>query len=372
MALAALPATELPKIASLDALRGFAISGVMLVHTGQHIANLPEHVGGVCNWGQFGVQLFFIASAYTLAMSLDRRGSDRKAFFIRRFFRIAPMFWLAIALYGIALVNVIPVADGNRGSSWIDLIRTACFANGWTKSSINSVVPGSWSIAAEWSFYLLFPFVFPFLNTVRRAWWGCVIGVAFAILAQGAAWLFIHQVDEPAFAISPNPYNFFFRWWFPAQAMTFMTGVYLYRIGDQWRAHLPSIASLAVTIAVLLAIGHELVGLQHKVFLFTLLFIPFVLWVINSPNKYLTHPLWRALGTVSFSAYLLHFMVLDIIVMWTPITAWPWPVALPSLLVVTVATTYALSWLTYHAIELPGIALGRNLIRRMNSKCPAP
>lgn len=362
----AIASPELPKIGALDALRGFAISGVMLVHTGKQLHNLPEHVGGVCNWGQFGVQLFFISSAFTLAMSVDRRGSAWKAFFIRRFFRIAPMFWLAVALYGIALVGLLPVADDNRDSSWIDLVRTAFFANGWTKSSINSVVPGSWSIAAEWSFYLVFPLVFPFLNSVKRAWWGCVIAVVFAILAQGAAWLFLHHVDEPAFAIDPNPYNFFFRLWFPAQALPFMTGIYLYRIGQNWRAHLPSIVSLMVAIAVLVGIGHEVVGLQHKVFLFTLLFIPFVLWVINSQNKFLAHPIWRSLGKVSFSAYLLHFMILDLLVMWSPITGWPWPVALPSLFVATALATYSISWVTYHAIELPGISLGRSLIRRLN------
>ncbi|MFL5251772.1 MAG: acyltransferase family protein, partial [Rhodopila sp.] len=54
--------------------------------------------------GWYGVQLFFMASAITLMMSWhgerNRRGrADVRAFFIRRFFRIAPAYYAGALLY---------------------------------------------------------------------------------------------------------------------------------------------------------------------------------------------------------------------------------------------------------------------------------
>ncbi|WP_194967239.1 acyltransferase family protein [Escherichia coli] len=58
----------------IDVLRALAILGVIAVHASQNIPNLNSVLGGVFNYGQLGVQLFFIASAVTLCMSMESRG----------------------------------------------------------------------------------------------------------------------------------------------------------------------------------------------------------------------------------------------------------------------------------------------------------
>src|SRR5580704_7608080 len=79
----------------LDALRGYAILGVMIVHTGGTFHELIRATA----WGARGVQLFFVVSAITLAGSWQDRREKVWAFYVRRLFRIAPMFWLAIVFY---------------------------------------------------------------------------------------------------------------------------------------------------------------------------------------------------------------------------------------------------------------------------------
>lgn len=85
----------------IDALRGIAIALVVLVHASQSVKPLSDVLMRVMTEGARGVQLFYIASAITLCMSWSaRREGDLRPvrdFYLRRIFRIAPMFYLGMA-----------------------------------------------------------------------------------------------------------------------------------------------------------------------------------------------------------------------------------------------------------------------------------
>jgi peptidoglycan/LPS O-acetylase OafA/YrhL len=49
-------------------------------------------------YGARGVQLFYMVSAFTL-LSVSRQPFNARSFFIRRFFRIAPAFYIAMIAY---------------------------------------------------------------------------------------------------------------------------------------------------------------------------------------------------------------------------------------------------------------------------------
>jgi peptidoglycan/LPS O-acetylase OafA/YrhL len=85
------------RYAYIDALRGYAILMVIGVHSGFYFSNLPPSTTAIVSMGARGVQLFFVASAMTLFMSWKVRDDGAKAFYIRRLFRIAPMFYLSMA-----------------------------------------------------------------------------------------------------------------------------------------------------------------------------------------------------------------------------------------------------------------------------------
>lgn len=84
----------------IDIVRGVAILGVIAVHSHQGIKNLSTPISWIFNYGQLGVQLFFIASALTLCLSTrERDETSPYYFYIRRYFRIAPLYYFAIFLY---------------------------------------------------------------------------------------------------------------------------------------------------------------------------------------------------------------------------------------------------------------------------------
>lgn len=61
----------------IDALRGYAILGVIIVHVSQKV-ELGAFFKLILTQGQMGVQLFFIMSAYTMFFTLDYRKGKEK------------------------------------------------------------------------------------------------------------------------------------------------------------------------------------------------------------------------------------------------------------------------------------------------------
>lgn len=162
------------KFRFIDALRGLAICAVILVHSALGVHRLSPWARGMFRSGEYGVQLFFVVSAFTLFLSLDRRKPGERHpnlnFFIRRFFRIAPLFWAAAVFY---LWYRIPGMEGWLGSEKHitrgNIASAFTFTNGWNPRWLNSIVPGGWSVATEMGFYLLVPFLFLRLKSLRAA-----------------------------------------------------------------------------------------------------------------------------------------------------------------------------------------------------------
>ena len=142
----------------IDAVRGWAIALVITSHVGVMFAELPYPIKKLTNFGVYGVQMFFLASAVTLLMSWHRRKEEGaaavKIFFIRRFLRIAPMYYLGSILYYY-------IEPPETGFDAVQMLRSFVFINVWHPEWVPTtpgwtVVPGGWSIGVEFTFYFLF------------------------------------------------------------------------------------------------------------------------------------------------------------------------------------------------------------------------
>lgn len=152
-------ATSLSRSHTLDFLRGLAILGVIANHVSQSFPSNIQAIDSAFLCGWTGVDVFYFVSAMTMClMWIQRAGetSPTRKFYIRRALRIAPLFWLAIPFY-LAVYGTGPSYNAPNGIGPLQVILTATFLHGFWPDSVNSVVPGDWSIAAEATFYLVFP-----------------------------------------------------------------------------------------------------------------------------------------------------------------------------------------------------------------------
>jgi peptidoglycan/LPS O-acetylase OafA/YrhL len=369
------PAPETEHLAFIDALRGWAFLSVLLVHV-QTIVTLPRRVGQLAGPANYGVQFFFVISALTLFMSYEARSSlDRRplaAFFIRRLFRIAPLFWLAIPTY-LAFLGTGPRESAPNGVHAGQILATFFFVHGWYPTSINSVVPGGWSIAVEMTFYLIVPLCFTVLKTLRAS-------VVASLLTFGCS--IAISVSAKRLLTGSFPENLLGRftyYWFPRQIAVFFLGFVLFFLIRRFRGSSDvqmrsrrRLFQVIPEISLLIIFAMSLVSdrLPVAYFWFSAAFALLAFGLSFRPVWLLVNPLTRYVGKVSFSAYITHFMIIESVGRWT-LTALGTPAGGGAHGIVTFAIVYVVcgiatvlaSSLTYTMIEVPGQDMGKSLIR---------
>jgi peptidoglycan/LPS O-acetylase OafA/YrhL len=92
------------KLYGLDHLRAIAISFVFLFHYFILSGGQPGWLPSLAKFGWTGVDLFFVLSGFLISSQLFgqiKQGEiiSFKIFFLKRFFRILPAFWLTVGLY---------------------------------------------------------------------------------------------------------------------------------------------------------------------------------------------------------------------------------------------------------------------------------
>ncbi|MES2293530.1 MAG: acyltransferase [Pseudomonadota bacterium] len=373
-----------PKFAYVDCLRGYAVLMVIINHVTYAIPQLPYRAHQLGAFGWHGVQLFFLASCITLLMSSsyerDRTGRMSAGnFFVRRFLRIAPMYYLAALLYWVMFPN----AQANL----IKLLASLSFVNAWhpvttTTTGDWQVVPGGWSIGVEFTFYFLFPLFISFVTTFRRAALALFLAVIVGALVDSYA---MAPLTAKYGAVAAD--NFLYYWFFN-QASVFALGAVAFftiraiesrpdlRLTRMLREKGGAVLVLSLLLLLLIAVaplpfGHQLMWkFAFPQFLAASSgFFLFILAMSQSSNRFLINRVIAGIGKVSFSAYLLHFAVIKLVITdhaelfhihdtgWSAIVAF-----ICSILVVTVVTCL-MSAVTYALIEKPMMRLAKKLTR---------
>jgi peptidoglycan/LPS O-acetylase OafA/YrhL len=346
------------RYAYIDALRGYAILLVIAVHSSQYFDDLPAAVRTLADQGARGVQLFFVASAMTLCMSWQARNDGAPSFYIRRFFRIAPMYYLSIPLFLWAR-GFGPSIYAPDGIGWRHIAMAATFTHGLMPDTITSVVPGSWSIADEMMFYAIFPLLMLGLNRVRfiAAALAVMVAMWVCFAVQRNAYAYAMHITDPAWRAA---WGTFLYLWFMQQLPCFLFGMLAFKWTAEGRAvRWPAAVVLISVVAMVLVaffpslpyIGRGGLSTQYG-FVFAL----FALALGHWQPWFLVNPLISWIGKVSFSAYLVHIWV---------ISAFAVPHAnYAEAFAALTAITVAISSITYILIEEPFNRLGGKLAKR--------
>jgi peptidoglycan/LPS O-acetylase OafA/YrhL len=351
------------RYAYIDALRGYAILMVVMVHTSGAFPDLPQSLAKVLSQGARGVQLFFVTSALTLAMSCASRNEAPADFYARRLFRIAPMFWLAIPFF-LWLNGTGPSLYAPAGIGIRHILMTTTFLHGLWPDTIDSIVPGGWSIADEVIFYAIFPMLAPAL--IKESWRSVIIATVAAIVLGAPLAKLTSGLLDLMTASDPNLSGVYFFLWFPRQLPCFLMGIILFkltadRISISERTA-KSVCWLSIvlmpTMAFLSDVKYAMpfgaaatYGLIFSLFTFSLMHLS---WspLVGRPIVWI--------GKVSYSAYFVHFAVLHFLPT-IRLTGAPSADLAIMFAGVTLATI-GVSSITYLMIEKPMIKLGNALV----------
>lgn len=331
---------------TLDFLRGLAIAGVMAIHVSQ---SFPSGIRAIdfsfmCGW--VGVNVFYFVSALTMCLMWTQRASETnptRKFYIRRFLRIAPLFWLAIPVY-LVVNGVGPSYDAPNGIGPLQVILTATFLHGFWPDAVNSVVPGDWSIAAEMTFYLIFPFVITAFGSRRHLYLALAIVLHLVNVCLFKPWAFAQ------FSAYYGPGNEAFVWnalhiSFLNQLPIFLVGCALFfALRDGFAKS--DAAIFAVFIALSFAADRATGSHEFNYLMINLVLGALVAGCIRLAIRW--QPI-EALGRNSYSMYLSHFAVI-----YGLRQVWPITDGLVSLLIayaVTAALSYLVARATWHLVE---------------------
>lgn len=345
---------------ALDAMRGVAILMVVFVHTSHAVLVKNSLLWNVAYLGQFGVQLFFVTSALTLALSWDRlrsRPSPYAVFFLRRLFRIAPLYWAGVLVYGVLW----PWQPGNASS---DLLAHLFLMHGFIPESFHRVVPGGWSIGTEVVFYLLFPAI------VALAAYGLRVRLAMLVLSTGVVFVLSQWAPTEEFRAAKHTYLY---GCLLNQLAVFLIGIGVAeayeqsRLGRRRSNVLTACGWFVLTAVVWLSPG---LG-DYRYLLCPTLIAPGFGYLTRWCLAAQSFPHWLTeMGRRSFSIYLLHFPIAEFVGTVFRNKAAPYvglPAALAIAFGIVVVSAYVLAWFTWVYIEQTGIDAGRRLERRMLS-----
>jgi peptidoglycan/LPS O-acetylase OafA/YrhL len=361
------------KLRYVDALRGLAITGVLLVHCGLYGSGdrlLPSLFRTIVSSGSLGVQLFFVVSAFTLFLSFRHRMGMEKApvrnFFIRRFFRIAPMYYLGICFY--------LWLDGSGPRFWLgdasgistgNIVSNFLFLHGFNPYWINSLVPGGWMIAVEMLFYCLVPLLALRIANKRQA----INFLLVALVARLALEVLLSKIPLISDA---QLWGKYLKLYLPNQMPVFALGILMFFLirKEHEEGDRAAIRPLPLVISTVLLIAQFALGIQalppHVVC--GMAFIVLGIALGRREFVVLVNPVFVHLGRVSYSMYLVHFAVLHWLATfgggdYLPVTdSSSAMINYMIRLCILATTTVAVATMFYWLVEQPTQRIGRKLV----------
>lgn len=358
------------KLDYINAVRGIAVLMVIVLHVSSVVHQLPEKFLYMCGKGSFGVQLFFVASAFTLFLSYTNRiqaeGENTKYnFFIRRIFRISPMYYLAALCYSL-IYYYHPAYDSGKPVELWKVIVNLCYVNGFVPGAINFIPPGGWSVGVEMLFYCCVPFLFAKVKNLKSA---LTLFVLLTILTFALKLIIRYLLIRMAVDYQ-TPENWFLYFWFPNQIAVFILGIALFFALKKYSIKSKSkcYSGIIATIFLLLIFTYFIRDFDPYIIvpehiIVAVFFTVIVFFMAQHPVKILDNKFTRFLGEISFSLYLVHFIVIKLLVDFLPLPANAFEQFF-ILLVSTLIISGIISRLTYQLIEVKGIKLGNRFIRR--------
>jgi peptidoglycan/LPS O-acetylase OafA/YrhL len=294
------------------------------------------------NLADAAVDSFFVVSGFLITGSYER-SRGLLPFYVRRLFRLYPMYVCIVLLQTAIMLALLPGGPFSEPRSTLNYLAANLLLANFLQYDIGGVLaglhnpginPSLWTLKIEIGFYLIVPLIYA---GVRRWGWPTLALIFVASVAYSVVTL---KMGDIRLARQ-----------LPGQLQFFAVGIALYLYGERLRVH--SLVSVAIAVGFLAlwtAAGPIPPGVRPLVvaaFVFTFA---------------LCTPVVRLKSDMSYSVYLVHGPLLQTLIL---IGAFH-----DNLLFLAgvLCAVLGISFITERLVERPGNALGYRLARRLSQR----
>ncbi|WP_035677184.1 acyltransferase family protein [Bradyrhizobium liaoningense] len=342
------------RLAFIDTLRGIAVLAVLLQHvfevilekhpTGVYYGPLHDIFGYYMNFGRFGVVLFFFVSGFVIPFSFPDSATPVRDFTISRFFRLYPAYWTSIVV-GLVSVQLLDSKSFPLGQIAANVTMLQTFVN------IPNLWVFYWTLAIELLFYVGCTILFA-MGLLNRRFTAVTIVVAAALVGTTAALFVESRAVSSVMEVGLN-----------LSAMFLGKIIRDTVIGGKLRWTHVTVCTLLYAVFAATLSDRRFGGVYHENFFYSysigsayicaaLVFIGFAVFGERMA--------WRPMafvGVISYSVYLMS----PFVIVYVHRLAWfgDGPLGWSIFLVVILAFSILVSWMTYTFIEKPSISFGQ-------------
>jgi peptidoglycan/LPS O-acetylase OafA/YrhL len=337
---------EKNRILIVDGLRGFLAVYVFLFHFHNfyQFHGSMELISKVFSMGGGAPYIFFVISGFLLTRSyLSTAPASYGKFYLKRFFRIFPTYWV------ICILTLIL----GQSSPNISLLPNFTLTIGFLPYDFKDLLlPVSWSLFVEEIYYITTPFLVPYLSTI-------ITGALYLLFLElGSIWYMIESKyqfwGQLRYETPFNTFDFFFA------------GIFIYNLYSQglfnqknWpkkSIYLLELATLILTVVYLLKFKINLSVLG--VFL-----LATALLEKNIFEKFLwSRRVFIWAGSRCYSLYLSHIMAIEFVAKYFDIKNEYNNLEVMLILLLTSASVTIFAEIVYRTCERPFIRIGKHLM----------
>lgn len=371
------------RLDELDSVRGLAALSVVLghfvhlwrddrmLHASHSSRELFTYLLYPFSAGREAVILFFLLSGFVLSIpAINSRAQTYPVFIVRRVFRIYVPYLIAIMVAVLAA----SILHGNQTLSewfnrpwsapvtWRPVLQHLAFIGQY---DVGQFDPPIWSLIYEMRISLLFPVLCAISLKLRPGW-----SLAMAVCLSAAS-IFVNNLLNglgvwPPVIDTLHYAAFFGVGIFLARQSQSISAIYI-RMSRRKKLAIGILSALLYVYAGVLwqGVARRLTsyGLFNSADWLTAAGAAgLIVFSLNSAplRRILFWPPIHALGKMSYSVYLLHFIVMLLLVhlLYGRIPLLP-------ILMLCLVVTIAVSWAFYRYVEMPSISLGRRLSGRL-------